>query len=74
MRGTVTDWPLVIVGGPWPERIGLRAREVQPKGDYYPWHGRGRGEVVLLVENDPLSEPHDGWTCVMDRRLTKAAS
>lgn len=67
------DWPLVITGGPWPERVGLRAREVEPAGDYYPWAGRTRAEIVLLVENDPLAPPHDGWTCCMDRRDVKAA-
>jgi hypothetical protein len=64
-------WPLVVIGGPWPERIGLRARDVTRTMNphIYPRHGMGRSEVVVLIEHDPFNTPDSyvGWSCVMDR-------
>lgn len=73
VQAPMTDWPLVVVGGPWPQRIGLRAREVPQTADTYPWNRLGRAEVVVLIENDPLCEPHDGWTCCLSRSHVAAA-
>ena len=77
MSGADTaEWPLVVTGGPWPERIGLRAREVQrPDGvDHYPWDKRlPRTEVIVLIENDPHCT-NGGWSCVMSRSNLSGAA
>lgn len=64
-----------VIGGPWPERIGCTGRivddELDPK--IYPRHGRGPGEVIVLLDDDPLNSWHGdddqtrGWSCVYDR-------
>lgn len=67
----MSDFPLVIVGGPWPERIGLRCRDVTAELDQslYPAKGKGKGEVVVLIPDDPFGfqSGGDGWTCVIGR-------
>ncbi len=69
-----------IVGGPWPERIGCEGRIVTHKLDrkVYPRHGMGRGETIVLLDDDPIvCEPrpwHDCtetrrvWSCVMSKK------
>lgn len=60
-------WSHVVIGGPWPGRIGHRCRLVEGPADEYPWHGRDESEVVILISNDPVAQvPGDVWTCVMD--------
>lgn len=48
-----------ITGGPWPERIGCEGiivrRPDSPEGERYPWAGRARAEVIVLLDDDPLS-------------------
>lgn len=60
------QWTHVVIGGPWPERIGLRCRIVPNPGpgSTYPWdhdadkyplrNDRG-AEAVVLIEDDPLT-------------------
>lgn len=62
---TTEEWTHTVVGGPWPERIGLRCRIVPNPGPgkTYPWdhdeakyprrNGAG-AEAVILIENDPI--------------------
>lgn len=57
-----------VAFGPWPERIGNRARVVTGPSDEYPWHGLGDNEVVVLIEDDPFfraDHRYRGWTCVL---------
>ncbi len=73
---------VVTSTSPWPERVGLTAREVIPDGveaRRYPFAGLGKGEVVVFIADDPLRERAmggdfgrtqaeiDSWTCVMYR-------
>ena len=64
---------------PWPERVGCEGviveRPAGPEGRVYPWPGRGRVEVIVLLDDDPLAgthddffgEPHDDtWTCALN--------
>ena len=50
----MNDWPYTITGGPWPERLGLKARIVpQPAGRLrYPWAGKLPSERVILIDDD----------------------
>lgn len=68
---------VMIVGGPWPERIGAVGWEVAPDRGarkVYPWAGLPRSEVVVLLDDDPLpaapgplgGRPR-GWSCVIGR-------
>lgn len=63
-----------MIGGPWPERIGCEGRVVDDELDprIYPLKGRGRNEVVILLDDDPLrtgSKPADDqWSCVIGRK------
>lgn len=73
MRALVPDWTHTVTGGPWPERHGLRCRIVPPLDSTYPWHGLGKREVVVLVEDDPHAnetclgvERDPRWSCVLD--------
>lgn len=76
------EWTHIVVGGPWPERHGLRCREVpQPVGlDCYPWASPLVKNAVVLVESDPINGPGTDmfeaepegssyrlWSCVIDR-------
>lgn len=55
---------VVLSGSPWPERVGCLATVVAPPTDgTYPQPARG--EVLVLLDDDPLNATHDGWTCVM---------
>jgi hypothetical protein len=68
----VEQWTHVIEPSvPWPARIGLRCRIVTEEMDptVYPRHGLGKGEVIVLIEDDPLCrhEADQRWTCVLDR-------
>lgn len=69
-------WTHRIVGGPWPERIGLRCRIVtKPDGiNTYPWVKTR--QLVVLVEDDPFRKPNQTadwyvanygaeWTCAI---------
>jgi hypothetical protein len=65
------DGRVKIIGGPWPERVGLEARIVHGIG--YPWDGRGKTEVVILIDHDPLMSRNFNrhgveWSCVIDRK------
>ncbi len=56
---------------PWPERVGCEGVIVGDPGDgLYPFAGLGRGEVVVLLDDDPFERTHSsrGWTCVMDAK------
>lgn len=58
---------------PWPERVGLLGVIATPPDDYgdiYPVHGLGRGEVIVLLDEDPFDHPPIArwWTCVLSRR------
>lgn len=66
-----------ITGGPWPERIGATGVTVVDPGDgIYPFDKPRRGEVVVLLDDDPLpirkgrftgeDDPPRWWTCVLD--------
>ena len=59
-----------VIGGPWPERIGLPCRIVPPLRDEYPWspYRKQRGQVVIWIDDDPLNgnetaEELRDWTC-----------
>ena len=59
-----------VIGGPWPERIGLTGTIVTPTADeafLYPFRGLGKREVVIHLPNDPIVAIYDYWTCVIDR-------
>jgi len=64
---------IVVVGGPWPTRIGSGGFMVEPdpvEALIYPFNGLGRGEVVIKLDADPIWGPLGGdkrWTCVIDR-------
>lgn len=54
---------------PWPERRGRVARLVQPnaaEARRYPFHGKAKNEVVVWIEDDPLTRHPRGWSCVID--------
>jgi hypothetical protein len=62
----------VIIGGPWPQRIGCEChivhRPVGQAGLRYPWNGLGASEVVISIEDDPLTSVGARyWSCVIDR-------
>lgn len=63
--------PVVIVGGPWPERIGKTAiildKPHGEEGNVYPWPGLGKDEVIVLIINDPLDEKPQRWSCAIRR-------
>lgn len=62
-----------IIGGPWPERIGARGFIRYPttsEAKVYPFHGLGRDEVVVLLDDDPIDRGRSNaaqadWSCVM---------
>ena len=65
---------------PWPERVGCEGviveRPTGPEGQLYPWHGRGRDEVIVLLDDDPLLPLRTGssvrrWTCAVDRQCVE---
>ena len=66
----MTDWPYTIVGGPWPERIGLKARIVPaPYDARYPWKGKLSTERVVYILDDPHREHWSNgipYSCVID--------
>ena len=57
---------IVMDGSPWPERVGCTGVIVDGP-DHYPWHGLGRNEYVVLLDDDPLGSRHGNprWSCVM---------
>lgn len=70
-----------VIGGPWPERIGREGRTVEDELDprIYPLKGRSGNEVVILLDDDPLSHRPKGefsntaeedavWSCVIGRK------
>lgn len=68
--------PIRVIGGPWPERIGLTGYIVPKLRDEYPWAGCPRHEVVIFIKDDPLNA-HLGrdYTCVIGRKdITTAAA
>jgi hypothetical protein len=56
-----------VVGGPWPERIGLTGHVVKDPGDgIYPFSGRAKGEIIIFIDDDPLNGHYgDYWTCAI---------
>jgi hypothetical protein len=47
-----------VVGGPWPERHGAEGHIAEPSPERarkYPFVGRGKNEVVIHLDSDPLS-------------------
>ena len=57
----------------WPERRGLTCWIVYPSNRHeariYPFHGLGKHEVVVWIDNDPLNGHWSrDWSCVLDRR------
>lgn len=69
---------IVVTGGPWPERHGCTGTIVVPTSEaarIYPHHGKGKGEVIVCLDNDPLhaTSPTLGidWTCAIDRKNVK---
>lgn len=64
-----------VTGGPWPERIGCEGVIVEPtpeQAKVYPWPGRGKDEVIILLDKDPLLigpwRPGHYWSCATSRR------
>ena len=64
-----------VVGGPWPERIGLEGTVAEPTAEQakrYPFKGRLKTEIIIYIPNDPLYMKYgytdDGWTCATDRK------
>lgn len=52
-----------ITGGPWPERIGAEGVTVADPGDgIYPFDKPRKGEVIVLLDNDPLPTPKGAFT------------
>lgn len=65
---------IVVVGGPWPERVGAIGWLVEPtlaRAAIYPFRGLGKDEVVIRLDHDPLlrDEIMDQrwWTCAIRR-------
>ena len=63
----------VITGGPWPQRIGKQCRIVDApnavRAQIYPWGGLGANEVVISIEDDPLTSVAGRyWSCVINRK------
>lgn len=60
---------IVVVGGPWPERIGLTGHIVPQLRNEYPWHGCPKNQVVIFIDNDPLNAHlRLDWSCVISRK------
>lgn len=58
---------------PWPERVGCEGVIVDPAifNGLYPADSRRSGEVIVLLDEDPLRAKHPDesrWTCVMSTR------
>jgi hypothetical protein len=70
MKRDATPW-VVADSCPWPERRGLVAYQMLPEtGDrnVYPFAGIGCDEVVVFIEDDPLTHrPDSEWTCVLGK-------
>lgn len=63
------DEQIRVIGGPWPERIGLTGRIVPKLRDEYPWHGCPKNEVVIFIDDDPLTADYGlDWSCVIGRK------
>lgn len=69
------DWKVVarieVVGGPWPERIGCTGVIVEGGRDEYPFWCKAVHEVVLRLDNDPLTQIMRDYSCVMSRSSVK---
>lgn len=54
----------------WPERVGAYGWIVVSNESGYPWTTKGRNEVVVELDDDPLDTHtwEHGWTCVTDRQ------
>lgn len=65
----MTAQRIVVVGGPWPERVDCKGIVVPALRNEYPWVGCPKWEVVIKLDDDPLQGPHSrpDWTCVMAR-------
>lgn len=67
---------ILVIGGPWPERIGCAGQIAEPTPEetlYYPFAGRSSNEVIVLLDNDPLKpdKPFRRWTCALLRKDVK---
>lgn len=50
-----------VVDGPWPERIGCEGVIVPDPGDgVYPFSRLPKSEVVILLDDDPVVNVHNG--------------
>lgn len=70
---------IVVIGGPWPGRLGCVGVIVDDPGDgIYPFDKPTPGEVVVLLDDDPVTRGPQGpfgkspeerrrWTCRLDR-------
>lgn len=64
-----------VTGGPWPERIGLEGCIVIPtpeQAKLYPFNGRAKNEVIVLIDDDPLNGPgtkfcDEPWSCAINK-------
>jgi hypothetical protein len=69
---------ILVVAGPWPERVGCYGHivEFEPTAEWptpmYPWAGLGDGEVVIVIDDDPIgfdttimATTGGNWSCVM---------
>lgn len=64
----MTGEKFLIVGGPWPERIGRTAYVVPDPGDgVYPFDKPDADHVVIFIPADPLVVVGRSWTCCIRR-------
>lgn len=54
----------------WRERVGCEGVIVDPAifGGIYPGDKPLRGEVIVLLDDDPIGVKNEQWTCVTDTR------
>lgn len=65
---TRAEWTprIEITGGPWPERIGCRGSVVRDPGDgIYPFDKHAPGELIVKLDDDPLTPNTRTWTCAI---------
>ena len=64
-----------VTGGPWPERVGLEGCILIPtpeQAKHYPFLGRSKDEVIVLIDDDSLNGPGTKfaggwWTCAISK-------
>lgn len=56
----------------WPERAGCVGTVVADPGDgVYPFDKPLRGEVIVKLDDDPLTDNTGWWTCTIDTNGVK---